>query len=440
MHNLYVKVHDELPVYKISCGHQMVLYVPGHSILTEEIPTNDLRYLLKNPSVSRNDADRDLILKVLTNAQEAKDKWELKKWLPFSTECLTIHTGSDCNLSCSYCYSKQEKTGNMNIKGFPTDQAIESVAAFIAGVMPLNQHHLTVVYHGSGEPSYHWGRLVNSHRRITDFFASKEKELFSYIATNGCLDENQIDWLIENMNLIGLSCDGMPDIQKAQRTIGTTKDAQIERVCKKIIDKGGKFDIRVTVTPNTVKRLPEIVRYLIFVCKAIKIRIEPVYLALGNEFKENDADLFFAMFSEASAIANEHDAELTYSGIRMSELHGTYCDVLRNTIRLIPDDMSRNCFCYMNDKEHFYTGRYDRVKNNYELRIDINQLKQRALNIPEACRGCINEYHCSRGCPDFCIYGNGEYEDMKLNPFRCRLHRLLAVDFAIKSSKCPGIN
>jgi sulfatase maturation enzyme AslB (radical SAM superfamily) len=435
MHDLYIKVHDNLPVFKISCGQQMVIYTPGCSIITEEIHINDLKCLLKNPSTIENDSVRNLVYTVLNKANDVAEKWKLQKLFPFTPECFTIHSGSDCNLDCSYCYSKKEQTGNKNLTGFPSEEAIEAVTEYISENIPLNSHQFTVVYHGSGEPTFHWDKLVSSFQKITGILKKKGIEIFNYIATNGCLEESQVDWLAENMDLIGLSCDGTPEIQKVQRTNRLIKnDHHIEKICKRILEKGGKFDIRVTVTPLTIKQLPEITEYLILQCNANNIRIEPVYLAGEKEFQEMDADDFFSMFNKASHIAKEYNVGFNYAGIRTSELHSTYCDVLRNTIRLSSDDLTRNCFCYMSGKEEFKTGEYNRKLYSFKLRSDIDLLKHKAYHIPDACSGCINEYHCSRGCPDFCLFENENHEQLNLSPFRCRLHKLMAVDFAIKSS------
>jgi len=440
MDDLFTKAHDCLPVYKISYGTQMVIYTPGFSILSEDIHITELKSLLKNPSGIENDSVRNLVYTVLNKANDAAKRWKLQKQLPFTPECLTIHTGSDCNLNCSYCYSKKEQTGNKYLTGFPSEEAIEAVTEYISENTSLKPRQFTVVYHGSGEPTFHWDKLISSFQNISGTFNKKGLEIFNYIATNGCLNEHQVDWLAENMDLIGLSCDGTPEIQKIQRSNKLKKEDNIEKICKRILEKGGKFDIRVTVTPITIKQLPKITEYLILSCKANNIRVEPVYLAGDNEFHEMDADHFLTMYNKASNIAKEHNAGFKYSGIRMSELHGSYCDVLRNTIRLTSDDLTRNCFCYMNDNEEFKTGEYNRKHYMYKLRTDINMLKSKAYIIPDGCSGCINEYHCSRGCPDYCLFGDKNKDQLKLSPFRCRLHKLMAVDYAIKSATSLNTN
>lgn len=435
MHDLFTRVHGTLPVFKIRLGRQMVLYTPGYSIKTGEIASGELQSLFTDPSVI---ADRELRIPVTALLEKAEDvnrKWEMQKRMPFTPECLTIHVGHDCNLNCAYCYAALEKTGNRDITGFPGSDSIETVAGYIVESINRHSQRLTVAYHGSGEPALHWNLLTGAYNRIARIAGQKEIQLFSYIATNGCLEEGHIDWLAEHMDLIGVSCDGPPDIQMAQRKAGHKQYMPIEKVCQRILDKGGRFDIRVTVTRDTVMRMPEITEYLIEKCGAKNIRMEPVYLAGEKAFKEDDADVFFDQLIKSGKIAEKHGAGFGYSGIRMEELHGTYCDVSRNTVRLTADGKTRNCFCFMSDREEFKTGRYKESKSLFSIRTDISELKSKAYRIPDDCNKCINVYHCSRGCPDFCLFENGYHERRQLNPFRCRLHQLIAVDHAIAKAK-----
>jgi len=440
MHDLFTRVDDQIPVFKIRLGKQMVLYTPGFSIRTLEIASEELQSLFRNPTGIADPELRVSIIKLLEKAQDNNKKWTQKKRSPFTPECLIIHAGRECNFSCTYCYAASDKTGNSSIIGFPASEAVEGVFRYMAERVTWNSRKLTVAYHGSGEPTLHWECLTGAFHNISRIAAQKEIRLFNYIATNGCLDEGQTDWLAEHMDLIGISCDGTPDIQSAQRKTGLIHYPSVEKICKRILDKGGRFDIRVTVTRNTVLRMPEITGYLIEKCSARNIRIEPVYLAGDQSFKEEDADTFFEQFTKSEKIAREYGVGFGYAGIRMSELHGTYCDVSRNTIRLTADGKTRNCFCFLSDNEGYITGGYNESKSSFSLRSDLYEIKNKAYQVPHECHNCINVYHCSRGCPDYCLFENGYHEHRQLSPFRCRLHQLIAVDTAILTAITPNIS
>lgn len=428
MDKLFVRIHGSLPIFKVDHGSAMILYTPGYSLKINSIPVLELQRIVKDPSEIRDQMLREALLELLDQAQIATEKWEMRTEAIFTPECLTIHAGSECNLNCSYCYSKSEKLGNLNIKGFPDTGAIRLLFNETARTARKGSGLATIVFHGSGEPTYHWKKLVAAVLDIKVMAESAEINTFFYIATNGCLTRTQIDWLAMNMDLIGISCDGPASIQKRQRTPVSNKYLPIEEVCCRILEKGGRFDARVTVTRDTYLLLPEITTYLIEHCKAKNIRIEPVYQAGDLGFKKEDAEDFFKSFAKARNIAGMNGISLDYSGVRMSELHGPFCDVLRNNIRLTADGLIRNCFCFMKFSPGFIIGSISPDQTDFSWAVDIGNMKQCASGIPEPCYGCINIYHCSRGCPDFCISELADPVFRELVPFRCRLHQMIAVE------------
>jgi radical SAM protein with 4Fe4S-binding SPASM domain len=431
MVNLFHKVHEKLPVFLIPDGKEIVLYTPGYSQKLGLFSIQEIKQFVNSP---QNITIPELIApihNIINKAHEAVNNWELKKQKPFSPECLTIHSGSDCNLNCSYCYSKVEKTTNTKITGFPDLNSIEIACRQIAEIRQKDTKQMTVVFHGSGEPTYHWPKLVEAHSTIKAIAQEYQIKLFTYIATNGTLTEKQIDWLILNFDLIGISCDGPPAIHEKQRGSG---NLSTEEVCNRIFQKNGRFEIRATITPESLCNLLEITEYLINPCKTKTIRIEPVYLN-KNGFSEPQADEFSEQFFKSLSYASSRGVSFTYAGVRLNEQHSTYCDVLRNTYRITSDGNIRNCFCYMYNKDGFINGT---IKNNplvVEMNPAIKNILQLALSIPEDCAKCINIYHCSRGCPEFCFFNNGDSSDISLNKFRCRMHQLLAVEQIKRLSK-----
>ncbi len=287
---------------------------------------------------------------------------------------------------------------------------------------------LTVVFHGAGEPTYQWQQMVDTFNNISALSEKYKLPIFTYIATNGFLTESQIDWLAENIDLIGISCDGPKTIQKRQRLLNTLSYPSIEMVCQRILEKGGQFYIRTTITPDSISDQLDIVRFLIKECNARNIQFEPAYLLEENGFDEKHAELYFNEFIKAKKYAEKAGVILSYAGVRLDELHGTYCDVSRRNLRLTPDGFTRNCFCFMKNEAKYITGHIDHNLSLFELKTDIDELKKKASQIPVECTDCINVFHCSRGCPDFCIFDIDHSSGNNLNPFRCHLHKLFAVE------------
>ena len=141
-----------------------------------------------------------------------------------------------------------------------------------------------LVLHGGGEPTVHPSLI----ERITDMtknIAGKYGlDWFGYLATNGVMSESRAGWAAGLFSLIGLSCDGPPDIQDTLRPMpnGEGSSKIVERTARAISESGGAFLIRTTITPQTVHRQEEIVEYLHKRLGAAIIRIEPVYRAGRN--------------------------------------------------------------------------------------------------------------------------------------------------------------
>jgi radical SAM protein with 4Fe4S-binding SPASM domain len=424
----YKKIDDTFPIFCIAHNRAIILYTPGYILRLNHISgfsADDMEDNRFFSEILKNEPNGQFFL---DKAKENINKWESTRQVPFSVDCLTIHSGNECNRACKYCYAHDERTGNLDLVGFPDLTAIEILFKRMIKLAKNNSGRISVVYHGSGEPTFHWEKLVKCHESILKVAERHGLRIISYLATNGCLTSFQVEWLAKKMTLIGISCDGNPELQNAQRKPNRICQLTIPDICDRILTLGGHFDIRVTITPETISRQTEIVKYLISECHATNIRVEPVYHAKNNAFLAKDADIFLQHFNAAKNYAALYGAFFTYSGVRISELHGTYCDVLRNNLRLTSDGFTRNCFCFMHDKPMYITGKLECGKILSVEERHLRDLKNRAMLIPDKCKDCINMLHCSRGCPDYCIYYENTPKGGRFNEFRCRLHQLMTLD------------
>jgi radical SAM protein with 4Fe4S-binding SPASM domain len=426
MKNLFSKVHDTLPVFGIEDELYSVLYTPGYFILLKNSYRACGRQVCSAPENIHDLSVRRSVNALLEHARQNQVEWSRMQQQPFSVESLTIHAGDECNFNCSYCYLKVSDGKKSKLSGFPAKDLISTSLHSVYKNEQYFDKPLTVVYHGSGEPTLHWKELTDTWNTIQDFAARKGIRLFHYIATNASLNQMQADWLAEHMNLVGISCDGPPELQNRLRSPAKPNALSVEGVCRRILEKGGRFDIRATITRETMMLQPEIVEYLIGKCQAQNIRIEPVYLAGGAGFCEQDADVFVRSYLLAGKYAQSKGVDISCSGVRIEEMHGTFCDVLRNNLRLMPDGEVRNCFCYSSGSDDLSLGRVEDHRFSLKATAALEAIKNKASMVPEECTNCINLYHCSRGCPDFCFFADGK-DHKRLNAFRCRLHQLLTV-------------
>jgi sulfatase maturation enzyme AslB (radical SAM superfamily) len=429
MNDKFIKIHDELPVFKIDHNQSKIVYTPGLYIVLDNTSDQWLTQQIKDPYRIADKKMQIAVLNLLDAAKRNVNGWENLKINNFSPECLTIHVGAECNFDCEYCYSRI-RNGN-KLVGFPKLEDIKSAFNYLAENSPDTTKPVTIVFHGSGEPTLHWEKLKEAHSWLSETAKHLGLNLFYYLATNGSLNKDQVAWIAWNIDQVGISCDGPPEIQQKQRSKSVITNLQLEEVCRILRMNGTLNDIRVTITPQTISKQLAIVQYIIDRLQAKRIRIEPVYL-YEYGFKSEHALDFFDNYISAKNYAEEKGVSLEYSGIRLQELHGSFCDVSRNTMRLTPEGCFRNCFCRFQDDDGFILGDIS-MHSKVFMNDAITDIKQKAFNIPAECFKCINVYHCSRGCPDFCIYTDQGISP--LDSFKCRLNQLIAVDLIKKMAE-----
>lgn len=415
MQPLFYKIHESLPLFAIPYKTGFIVYTPGYFTVLTELSKQNVFDFFNHPECCKNADTKQVIESLIKTAQNNLNKWSLLHKQNFNPECLTIHTGSECNLNCSYCYSKNQK----NVpSGFPSLEMVKNCLEYMLNELPKSCKTLHIVYHGSGEPTYHWHKFVETNNLINRFAMQNELSTFKYIATNGIISKEKAHWLAKHIDVIGISCDGPAPIQQLQRKSGYNGNIWLKQTCKTIADAGGQFEIRTTITQETIDKQKQIAVYLINELKAQKIRFEPFYLA-PNGFKQTQANTYYLHFKEAQSYAEEHHIELSYSGVRIDELHTTFCDRFRNNLRLAPNGIISNCFYNFSDTL--------KLGGLSEKKVQLD-LKSSYIELPQECQECINIMHCSRGCPDFCFFDDSS----KLNEFKCELHKQITVNQIIE--------
>jgi len=350
----------------------------------------------------------------------------------YSPECLTIHLSDQCNMYCAYCFTRQRMNSRTeNINSIIKERVVLKAAHLVARTCAEKSLPFHVVFHGGGEPTYHW-ELLKQLVAITKQVASQYNiPWWGYIATNGILEDTQVIWIADNFNMIGLSCDGPPDIHNRQRPLNNNYPtfSHVQKTASILVEKQCPFTIRTTITPESVSRQSEIIAFLNQYLFASQFRFEPVYLVDYGNGGQKYAEDFVHYYILAQAEAKKRSCLLSYSGSRPEETHGSYCDVLRNVLRLTPEGNATNCFCSFGGESKTnlqnIIGWYDEIKDEYLIdHVKVSLLKHKAQIIPEYCHGCENENHCSHDCPDYCqiIESNSQR-----NPgIRCLINKLVA--------------
>ncbi|CAG0972687.1 hypothetical protein ANRL4_01367 [Anaerolineae bacterium] len=363
-----------------------------------------------------------------THAHKALIQWKALAERPFLPLCLTLYLNNECNLHCAYCFSMPQPHTAPRLER----EAIRAGAEIVARNCEEQGRALTVVFHGGGEPTLHQNELETALSTVEQIAATHGIPIFRYLATNGVMPEQRARWIGAHVDLIGISCDGTPEIQGAQRPLrgGASSAPYLERTAQIIREAGKPLHVRVTLTPGTFLSQAEIAAYVCRVLRPSEIHVEPVYgVGRGAHMEESwhpeDADRFVAAFEEGRAVAARYGIVWRTSGVRMGEIHGTYCHIFRDVLNLIPGGAATACFC--TSDADTVTTRHTAIGHwqpGTPFPLDLNHIRhmQQVVSSPQgACERCFNRFHCTRGCPEVCPW-DGAMQAVETT-FRCQLSR-----------------
>jgi uncharacterized protein len=440
------RIHSDLPIFRLDEGDRVVLNVPGRALpVTVPLARQVEEVLAAGPGASPE--ARAIASELVRDGSAAALAWRDLATRPFEPECLTLYLSNRCNLACRYCYAAPADEARARIRsrahreplsaaGFPllSEATIRAAARLVASHCAAKDMPLTLVLHGGGEPTLHWELLQRARKVAGTVAAEAGVGLWSYIATHGVLAKDRVRWLAGHFDLIGISCDGPPDMQNANRpsAAGRATAATVERTARTLRDLDADYAVRATITPDAVERQTEIVEYLCDRLFARALRFEPVYdgrRAPGRYFRPEDAERFVASFLRARTAARERGCDLELSAVQLDELHGPFCNPLREVLQLTPDGTASACFLSVGGDDGadapMLIGRLDPVSGAF--RIDGERVaaqRRQAARIPARCRRCHNLYHCSRDCPDVCLLTESPAPEPG-GGFRCRVQMLL---------------
>ncbi|MBI4612789.1 MAG: radical SAM protein [Planctomycetes bacterium] len=429
------RLHTPLPIYAID-GERTILYAPGHLAVVSrsEARAVEAALLCERESRDASSALGRVARDLRSSAQNAVSSWRARVEAPFAPECLTVSLEFSCNLACAYCFSSPRgRAARQSLD----ERALDSAARWVAertAAKSGKRFHLVVA--GAGEPTLRWEmlqRLVALTRRQA---AMAGLGWFGYIATSGVIPADRARWLAREFDMVGVSCDGPPDIQDRQRPFpgGGSSSAAVEGTAHVLAEAGGRLTVRSTITPETVERQAEIVAYLHDRLGATRIRFEPVYRV--NGFSPDDGAWFAENFLAARAKARELGCELSLSGVRLDEVHGPYCNVLRDVLQLASDGSVAGCFLRNGAGEGAdlppAVGRWDPATGEWLLDMEaIAAHRGRAGRIPDRCQECLAAYSCARDCPDVCpVVARADCPP----GFRCQVQRELALAFLLEAA------
>jgi uncharacterized protein len=326
------------------------------------------------------------------------------------TVCVLFLTDA-CNLRCIYCYAHGGSAGEA--RGLPFSLARAAIDTVCRNALEQGHERYSLCFHGGGEPTLAWSVLQDcvAYARKSPLPAQIN------LTSNGVWTEAQRAWILNNIDEVSLSFDGLPAVQDAQRPrrSGRGSHASVARTLRALDRKGTAYGIRVTVTDETVARIPEIVDYLCRETGAPAFQVEPAF-ARGRARRDRvalrrQAD-FAEYFMAGYDIAAGHRRHMYYSGARPWLLTNRFCDACVSALIVGPDGFLTGCYEICN-REHelaqdFIFGDLDA---SGALRLTPGARQALLAKIEErrqGCRSCFCFHHCAGDCPSKTFSGGAD--------------------------------
>ena len=311
----------------------------------------------------------------------------------------TLLLTSRCNLRCTYCYASG---GERPVQDLSPALARSAVDEAHRNAVEQGQPRFELIFHGGGEPVQAWDVV----QEAVAYARAKELPCRTSMVSNGVWSPAQRDWLLQNMDGIGISFDGAADTQNGQRPLAGGRGS-FESVMRTIeaLDKANfPYGIRMTALAPWRDRLPRDVAFLCEETSSPSIQVEPAFNSDRGEYRgptQAEAEAFVEAFMEAFEIAGRAGRQLIFSGARPWLITQSFCRAPYAVLIVNPAGELVGCF-EVTDKSHPLASisrvgslNGDGVVLDVPSRAALHEMLERRRS---ACRDCFCYWHCAGDC------------------------------------------
>jgi len=341
---------------------------------------------------------------------------------------LKLVQSTRCNLNCSYCFAKKDKSMDMSV-----ETAKKAILFFLDKFVPDDKRRYIIDLTGSGEPLLRLNFILEVNEFVLKLKKERNINIFCQLATNGMLLTKEVSSLLKkNCILFGVSLDGKKDISEKNRT-----GLKYDLVAKNINDLENKdfFGLAATYSGNNHNFI-EIFKSL-YEFNPEVVGMKPVRL---SETDENSINMFnienvkesyndFATWIYEKLVKGD---EKVFEALMKSEDY--FGRFLKATLR--PFRMYYRCSAgisafAVDANENIiicpaFIGEKEGIIGNLDNGIDL-KYKEKFENLYadkiEYCKNCWARYTCGGEC--FAVGFNSNKIFEKPNPIMCELKKYL---------------
>lgn len=318
-----------------------------------------------------------------------------------------------CNLACKYCFlGNSSNSKDSNITNYPmsketADKALEFFGLQTKQDMSQFDDEKEIIFYG-GEPLINFETLKYVVDR-SKYYQEKRiigRNLNFSMVTNGLLlDEEKIQYLIDNNINVSISIDGADEETNSSR-VGKNGNPSYKKLISKLKlakSMGLNFGLSITLTDNTIKDINKLLQFLeeldsMSICFNILLKNKDY--ETDNSYYINATEFIIEFYKKTKDIGIYEERFMRkLKAFSESKIYFSDCAATSGSqIVITPDGQVGICHGCTEKREHFIGDIFDEnfiVKDNSE----VIQWSKCIPVFKNECMECPALGICGGGCP-----------------------------------------
>jgi uncharacterized protein len=304
---------------------------------------------------------------------------------------------NQCQLRCSYCYAAAGESPQQQLS---PDLGYTAIDYVYQNAQQLGLPFFEVSFHGGGEPTFAWSALKD----FTEYARRKPLDSKITLTSNGIWSEQQTAWIIDHLDNLSLSVDGLPTTQDRQRPLisGRQSSPFVLRTLAALDRHQFPYGLRLTATPPWT--IPDDIRFLCEETGCHSMQVEPAFNTQRGGHGEPDDDqinAFIDAFLEAWEIAAGAGRTLFYSGALPGQVTSMFCTAPHNALIVNAKGEAVTCYEITGDSHPLAALSVIGKIDGDEVIIESDARDHLQSLIAErraACQDCLCYWSCAGDC------------------------------------------
>jgi len=420
-----------IPVSNQNDNDKFIIFrpLPGIAFVGNRAMANLAQKLLNDDSRADGQDEAAIFLRSIGFLESAPPPANTmgKEFVP-STAVLLLT--NQCQLRCVYCYAA---AGESPRKTLTAELGHSAIDAVYQTARERGHTQFEVSFHGGGEPTMAWHVLKD----CVNWARKKTIPARITLTTNGIWSPQQCAWIIQNVNGLSLSMDGLPTTQDQHRPFskGVGSSAIVLRNMAELDHYQYPYDVRMTAIAPW-ENLPLDVEFLCQRSDCRTIQVEPAFNTQRGEHNDPEPDnmkSFADAYMEAVEVAAKAGRRFYYSGARLGMVATTFCTAPYHALIINPDGDLIACY-EVTSQSHPLAGisRIGQIKDG-QIILDQNARKRLHALMSErrdGCSDCFCYWSCAGGC--YIRSFGSPPEGHLYHGNLCDLHRQLTKSLLLK--------